>query len=334
MADQPTADDLERLLLGAPRAYTREQVAKEVGRTVEEARAYWRALGFADVGDAVAFTIWDIEALRGVLGLVDAGAIDQKTALNLVRALGRMTGRLADWQVETLAAIVDRSRDPDSERDVRLRAAYELGEQLLPEFERLLIYAWRRKLAAAAGRLVEIGDLGETPLLTAPATVGFADLVSFTRLSRGLSVDALGELVEAFEATSTDVIAGGGGRVIKTLGDEVLFVADDAALAASIACELVTAIGGDSELPDIRIGLATGPVVARLGDVFGTPANLAARLTAIAGRNTVLADGSTADRLADNPHFALRALPQVTVWGLGAVTPYTVARRRDPHTAG
>lgn len=210
MSDLPTPDDLERLLLGAPRAYTREQVAKDVGLPVDEARTYWRALGFADVGDAVAFTVWDIEALRGVLHLVDSGAIDRTTALNLVRALGRMAGRLADWQVETLAAIVDRSRGSDGERDGRLAAAYELGERLLPEFERLLLYAWRRKLAASAGRLVEIGDLDETPLLSAPATVGFADLVSFTRLSRGLSIDALGELVEEFEATSTDVIAGGG----------------------------------------------------------------------------------------------------------------------------
>ena len=330
----PTPDDLERLLLGAQRAYNREQVAKEVGLTVDEARAYWRALGFADVGDAMAFTRWDIEALRGVLDLVDSGVIDQKTALNLVRALGRMTGRLADWHVETLAAIVDGSREPDGERDVRLQSAYGLGERLLPEFERLLIYAWRRKLAASAGRLVEIGDLDQTPLLSAPVTVGFADLVSFTRLSRGLSVDALGELVEAFEATSTDVIAGGGGRIIKTLGDEVLFVADDPEVAASIACALVAAIGGDGDLPDIRVGLATGQVVARLGDVFGTPTNLAARLTALAGRNTVLADGDTADRLADNPVFALRALPQVTVRGLGAVTPYAVNRRRDPHTDG
>ncbi|HLT09688.1 MAG TPA: adenylate/guanylate cyclase domain-containing protein [Micromonosporaceae bacterium] len=334
MPDRPTPDDLERLLLGAPRAYTREQVAKEVGLPVEQARAYWRALGFADVGDAVAFTVWDIEALRGVLALVDSGTIDEKTALNLVRALGRMTGRLADWHAETLAAIVERSRDPNSNRDGRLEAAYEFGERLLPEFERLLIYAWRRKLAAAANRLVAIGDLGDTPLLSAPVTVGFADLVSFTRLSRGLSVDELGELVEAFEATSADVIAGGGGRVVKTLGDEVLFVADDAAAAASIACRLVAAIGGHRGLPDIRIGLATGPVATWLGDVFGTPANLAARLTALASRNTVLADGETADRLADHAGFALRALPPVEVQGLGVVTPYEVNRRRDPRRSG
>ena len=328
MVRPPTPDDLERLLLGAPRAYTREQVAKEVGLTVDEARQYWRALGFADVGEAVAFTIWDIEALRSVIELVRSGTIDESTALNLVRALGRMTERLAEWHVETLASLVEGAHD--AEGDSRLRLAYDFGVRLLPEFERLLIYAWRRKLAAAAGRLVAIGDLGETSLLSAPATVGFADLVSFTGLSRGLTVDGLADLVEAFEATSYDVIAEGRGRVIKTLGDEVLFVADDPAGAAGIACNLVTAIGDNSELPDIRVGLATGPVVARFGDLFGNPTNFAARLTAMAGRNTVLADEATAEALGDNPRFALRALPTADVRGLGVVTPYEVTRRADP----
>lgn len=328
MVRPPSPDDLERLLLGAPRAYTREQVAKEVGLTVDEALQYWRALGFADVGAAAAaFTIWDIEALRGVIELVRSDTIDESTALNLVRALGRMTGRLAEWHVETLASIVEAEQESSVGGEGGLRLAYDFGVRLLPEFERLLIYAWRRKLAAAAGRLVALGDLGETSVLSVPATVGFADLVSFTRLSRGLSVEELADLVEEFEATTHDVIAEGGGRVVKTLGDEVLFVADDPGVAAVVACNLVAAIGGNPALPDVRVGLATGPIVARFGDVFGTPTNLAARLTAMAARNSVLADAVTADALADHPDFALRAQPAGTVRGLGVVTPYEVARR-------
>jgi class 3 adenylate cyclase len=76
------------------------------------------------------------------------------------------------------------------------------------------------------------------------------------------------------------------------------------------------------------VGIATGPVVARLGDVFGTPANLAARLTALAGRNAVLVDAETAAALADDPRFALRALPPSDIPGLGRVVPYAVSRRR------
>nr|WP_246221380.1 adenylate/guanylate cyclase domain-containing protein [Phytoactinopolyspora mesophila] len=169
--------------------------------------------------------------------------------------------------------------------------------------------------------------MGEAPLLAAPASVGFADLVSFTRLSRGLSVEALGKLVEEFEATTNDVIFGQGGRVVKTLGDEVVFVADDARIAANIGCQLVEQIGLNPALPDIRVGIATGPVVARLGDVFGTPTNLAARLTTVAERNSVLVDMATAMALENEPSVALRALPPTMVRGLGAVEVYSVSPR-------
>ncbi|NED95189.1 adenylate/guanylate cyclase domain-containing protein [Phytoactinopolyspora alkaliphila] len=326
--ERPTTDDLERLLLGASRRYTFDQIAEAAGLSVENARRYWRALGFPDVGDENAFTVWDLEALRGVTELVESKAVNDATAIQMVRALGRMTGRLAEWHVETLAEIVEESGSGGVGAQSRLTSAYQMAQRLLPEFERLLIYAWRRKLASSVNRLVAIAELGEAPLLAAPASVGFADLVSFTRLSRGLSVEALGTLVEQFEATTNDVIFGCGGRVVKTLGDEVVFVADSARTAATIGCQLVEQIGINPSLPDIRVGIATGPVVARLGDVFGTPTNLAARLTTVAERNSVLVDAATADELRDEPSVALRALPPTMVRGIGAVEVFTVTPRR------
>lgn len=335
-SDPPDSDDLERLLLGASRRYTREQVADAVGISVEEARMYWRALGFPDVGDEALFTVWDMEALQAVLDLVRSDVLDQSTALQMVRALGRTTGRLAEWHVETLAELIEEAEQSDRGTGSRLTAAYQVAQKLLPDFERLLLYAWRRKLASAAHRLIAIGDLGSWPLLAAPASVGFADLVSFTRLARGLSVEALGDLVEKFEATSNDVVFGGGGRVVKSLGDEVFFVADDPLTAVRIGCRLVAEFGSDPNRPDIRVGIATGPVVARMGDVFGTPANLAARLTALADTNSVLVDATTAEQLADEPSVALRAVPPVAVHGFGAVSAYAAsarrsARRQSPH---
>lgn len=290
---------------------------------------YWRALGFPDVGDEVAFTVWDLEALRGVVELVQSGVVDQDTAVQMVRALGRMTGRLAEWHVETIAEQILESHDEDDGGGSRLTASYQAAQRLLPEFERLLIYAWRRKLAASANRLVAIAELGKSPLLSGPASVGFADIVSFTRMSRGLSMDDLGALVEKFEATTNDIIFGGGGRVVKTLGDEVVFVTESPLVAARIGCELVDTIGSDRTLPDIRVGIATGPVIARLGDVFGNPTNLAARLTSLADRNTVLVDNDTADDLADDKTLVLRAMPPTNVRGFGAVKAYRVSPRRD-----
>ena len=117
-------------------------------------------------------------------------------------------------------------------------------------------------------------------------------------MSSELDTNRLGELVEIFESRCGDVVASQEGRMIKTLGDSVLFVHDDAQRALDIAYGLIDVIGQDSRLPDVHIGLATGPVVTRLGDVFGPPVNLAARLTALARRNRVIADQATVDRLA------------------------------------
>ncbi len=86
--------------------------------------------------------------------------------------------------------------------------------------------------------------------------------------------------------------------MIKTLGDSVLFLAEDADSAMAIAEGLIEVIGHDARLPDVRIGLATGTVVTRMGDVFGPPVNLAARLTALARRNRVITDDATVERPA------------------------------------
>ena len=52
----------------------------------------------------------------------------------------------------------------------------------------------------------------------------------------------------------------------------------------------------DPVLPDVRVGIATGPVLDRMGDVFGTTVNLASRLTALAAPGTVLVDAATGRR--------------------------------------
>ncbi|HSK26372.1 MAG TPA: adenylate/guanylate cyclase domain-containing protein [Jiangellales bacterium] len=325
--DPPTAEDLERLLLGADRTHDRDDVVAEVGITVEEARKYWRALGFPDVGESIAFTDEDVRALAVVAELVRLRTLDDETTERLVRALGRTTARLAEWQVETLAEVVEAAEATGLGTGSRLTTAYLVAQRVLPEFERLLVYSWRRHLAAAAGRMVAAGTDRVNPLLSANASVGFADLVSFTRLSRGLTEDALAHLVEQFETAAADIVAAEGARLVKTLGDEVLFVADRPATAAAVACGLVDAIGGHPDLPDVRVGIATGAVLSRLGDVFGTPVNLASRLTALAERNVVLADVVTAEALGGDSAYAVRAQPPAEVRGLGVVQPFAVARR-------
>jgi len=289
--------------------FTSREVSDAAGIPLADARRLWRALGFPDAGDDAAFTDENMRALSLVVRLLTDDVVDLDTVLRLTRAFGRTMSRLADWQVSTLA----RSRDEQA-------AAMQSGAA----FEQLLVYAWRRHVDAALARLDSHGAV-DAEQLAAGQTVGFADLVGFTSLSNGLDDGALATLVEDFESRCGDLVTARGGRVVKTLGDSVLFVADDATVGTEIALAVVETIGSDLDLPDVRVGIATGPVVMRLGDVYGAPVNLAARLTTVARRNRVIADRATVADLPDDAYEA-RVLPARPMRGFGEVEPITLRR--------
>jgi adenylate cyclase len=322
--EQPGPPDLERAILGESPSFNAQELSERTGVTLEEARRLWRALGFPEHGLETAFTDADAEALSTMLAIVRSGSIDFDLALNLTRAVGQTMARLADWEVSTLVTRVEElAADPDG-TDGRTTSALRLVDELSAPFEELLIYVWRRHLAAAVAR-VEALRANEEDLNTVQLTVGFADIVSFTALSNRLTEERIGDLVELFESRCADVVALHRGRIIKSIGDSVLFVSDDPVRAYDIAEGIINVVGRDPRMPDIRLGLASGSVVMRLGDVFGPPVNLAARLTAVARRNRIIIDATTA-ALLPAEEFESRPLPARPVRGFGIVEPLTVRR--------
>jgi adenylate cyclase len=320
----PGPGDLERAILGETPEFNAKEVAAATGVTLEEARRLWRALGFPEHGLENAYTEADTEALSMMISAVRADLIDFDLAVNLTRAVGQTMARLADWEVSTLVSRVDElAADPDTDEG-RTGSALRLIEQIKDPFEDLLIYVWRRHLAAAVAR-VEALRSNEEDLNTVQLTVGFADIVSFTALSNRLTEERIGDLVELFESRCSDVVAAQRGRVIKSIGDSVLFVSEDPIRAYDIAEGIINVVGRDPRMPDIRLGLASGAVVMRLGDVFGPPVNLAARLTAVARRNRIIIDAATADLLPKDD-FETRRLPARPVRGFGLVEPLAVRR--------
>jgi adenylate cyclase len=307
----------DRVLGGRPHLRSR-QVSTEAGVSLRSARKFWRALGFPEMDEEEdAFTESDVVALQRVSELVRDGLLDEVTALGLTRAVGRSVDRLASWQVQLLGEV---QADEPGGGDVT-----ELAALLADRFEPLVVYAWRRHLASALIRYrsEEHDDPGTT---TMRRTIGFADLVSFTRVVRRLSERELARLVQRFEATASDVVASHGGRIIKTVGDEVLFVAWPPAAAAGIALDLAAEMDADPLLPEVRVGLSSGQVLARMGDVFGTTVNRASRLTSIASPGTVLADDATATSLGATSGFSCAPLRRRTLKGIGPVSPWLVTR--------
>lgn len=324
LAEEP-AGDLEQHVLGEPRVFNAAGLAAATGVDLEQARRLWRALGFPEHGAETAFTRSDAEALSTLVGLVDSGLIDFDLAVHLTRAVGQTMARLSDWEVSALLTrVLELAREQSGDGDDRLAIGLRMIEEFSEPFEALLVYVWRRHLAAAVARQEALGAR-EEDLHTTRLTVGFADIVQFTALSNQLSEERIGDVVELFEARCADVVAAQRGRVIKSIGDSVLFVHEDPIAAYEIAEGIIAVVGRDPRMPDVRLGLASGLVVQRLGDVFGPPVNMAARLTGVARRNRVIVDPETAGLLPVD-QFETRRLAARPVRGFGLVEPVAVRR--------
>ncbi|MFI7667540.1 adenylate/guanylate cyclase domain-containing protein [Nocardia sp. NPDC049526] len=295
-------------MTAAPR-YTAAQAAAAAGVPLARARRYWGALGYpaADAGD-LEFTESDIEMLRMMTGFVAEGAVAEPDSLRLARVLSRSIAHLAQLQVEI---VTSRS----GANGVGRAEAVRVLTDRTSEVQWLVGQIWRRQLSVA----VAMPEADEST--SAVSGVGFADIVDFTELSRDRSEIELTRIIARFEYRVTEIVVDRGGDVVKTLGDEVLFTADNAAALAHIATGLIAAFEDDADIRGLRVGLALGPVARHLGDVFGTTVNLASRLTVRTEPNTVLVAPAVAEALAGHPDFDLTALEPADIRGFGPTTP-------------
>lgn len=316
---------LDRSLIPGVRKYTQADVAARAGTDVETARAVWRAIGFPDLPDDLpAFTDADVAALRGLLDRVASPWLywSPEQALAQARITSSALARIADAESDDLVRSITAARQ-DGLDDAA--TAERIADRLdYDEIARLLDHGHRLQLRAALWRKLAGSD-PEAPG-TVEAAVGFVDLVGYTSLAEGLDDAELGDLIERFAALAHETVVRAGGRIVKTIGDEVMFIADRPETGARIALELSAASTRDAVLPQARAGLAAGPVLSREGDYFGAVVNLASRLTRLAFPGTVLVSSDVAAALADDDAFRLRRIARQRVRGIGRLEVF----RLDP----
>lgn len=317
---RPEQDGMTASVLGEPRKYTGGEAARMAGVSGSFAHRYWRALGFATVDpDDVEFTDSDVAALRVLAGFIEQGISSEQGVLQVSRLVGRSTARLAESQVDVVVESLEALGVGATEQVAFVES---LARQVMPDIVFVLGQTWRRHMAAAINRMNPAVDEIQPSL----AGVGFADIVGFTDMSRTLSETDLLNLVEGFEDRSADIIGDHGGRVIKMLGDEVLFTATEPEPVARIGLALLDAFGQSRQKPGLRVGLAFGQTVRHLGDVFGATVNLASRLTTLAEPDTILTSPAVADALHDNPAYRFTPRRHDGVRGLGSITSYCLTR--------
>jgi adenylate cyclase len=320
---------VERLLLQGPRRYSRKDLAEQQGIPERMTAVYWRSLGFSPVDqDTVVFTDEDAQAIGDLTAIVEDGVLSDRSFSSITRGLGHHMGRLAMWITE---ALVDEAKHVDGLSDAEARQQMlDTLPELIETLESQALFTFRRQLAAYSARAgSEVLHRDTDELFPLHRAVGFADLVQFTRLSQDLSGGELADVIARFEAVSRDVISVGGGRVVKTVGDEIMFLADTPEDGAQIAVSLAEIITADHELPPVRVGLVWGSMFSRYGDVFGPRVNLAARLESVATPGSVLVDAETAEAVAAAlpGGFETSEGEEVDLHGIGAV--HVMRMRRD-----
>ncbi|HXB36108.1 MAG TPA: adenylate cyclase regulatory domain-containing protein [Acidimicrobiales bacterium] len=297
--DQAVADGVidlfvaDRMLVPSRRRYTRMEVSELTGVPIDKLERFWRALGFPAVDDAdTVFTDLDLEAVRIYQGLQALGAADVDTSVQLARVMGSSMARIAEAELGT-GNLISNEVDPIMSAE----AFASVADVTISGVARLLEFVWRRQVAAGIQRSMLLRGHGLAPGQSPEMAVGFADMVGFTLLSQHLTDEELAAVVRRFEELSHDIVTNARGRVVKMIGDEVMFVVDNVADAARIGLGLADAYADDDLLSDVRVGLAFGPVLLRDGDYFGPTVNLAHRIVNIGNPGTVL--------MSDEFHTAL-----------------------------
>ena len=285
---------VERVIAPGTERLTLGEVIARSGIDPAFGRRVWRALGFVEP-DPDARLCSDADVGLMTFFMIASAAFGAEPAISLARTAGASMARLADGAISNARSVLEAPLRSEGGPSIDIaRRFVDVAEQVIPAVYPMLETVHRRHLVAAARRYSAWGVAPSTQH-TSDAVVGFADLVGYTSLTQRISADELERLVVGFEERALAATARPGTRLVKTIGDEVMFVAGDAHDAVGIARALLD----DETLPALRIGLAAGEVVTRDGDLFGPVVNLAARLVATGEPEQVIVDAETARRLGD-----------------------------------
>ncbi|MGZ4718107.1 MAG: adenylate/guanylate cyclase domain-containing protein [Acidimicrobiales bacterium] len=291
------------------------EVAARSGIDSTQLRALWRALGFPDPrpGERV-FTDTDVEMLSDVVRFIDAGALEADLALQMSRVIGSSLNRIATALVDAADSQVTARREAGESPEAAQMAAVQAAD-VLPLLPQIMEQVWRRHLGAAARRRIVRATADEGQIVC----VGFADLVGFTAQTQELPEHQLAEVVGRFETIAFELTSAHGGRVVKMIGDEVMFTCDDVITGAELALDMAATYRQDDHLSDVRVGMASGRVLERDGDVFGSVVNLASRVTNVAFPGAVIVSQDMHDALEGDDRFVFRSLRSHYLKDIGRV---------------
>ncbi|MDH6195020.1 class 3 adenylate cyclase [Mycobacterium frederiksbergense] len=303
-----------------PAVYSQATAAEALGLTVADVEHAWAALGLTAAGpDTVMLSQADVDGLRTWAEM--RAVLGEEAATGLLRVIGSSLARISEAESSMI-----RTGSPDvqmdlSHNELATAQAYRAAAEFIPRIGAMMDAVHRHHLMSTRTYFEHVVRDGTANVVCG---IGFADLSGFTALTQILTTSELTRLLNEFSAVTADVVHADGGRVVKFIGDAVMWVSSTPEILIKAAVDLVEHPRAKEANVQVRAGLDYGTVLAISGDYFGSPVNLAARLVAAADPGQILCSAALRDALPDWPTIPA---PELTLKGFdGPVTAYSVHR--------
>jgi len=270
---------------------TMRDAAERAGVPIELARQVRRTAGLGEPGlDEAVFFDEDIATLR--LFAAAASLFGVESALQFTRVAGAALASIADAAMTNFGRDAGPRLDAENGGELARAQAVEMATLVLfDDVPATLATLFIHHCEAAVRRVAVAGSVD-----TSDMTVGFLDLVGSTVLGEHLPANNLGAVISDFEQHATELVSATDGRVVKMIGDEVMFVTTDADAACVLALELAEWVERHGVLGHLRGGLAAGNLVRGYGDYYGPIVNTAARAANVAKPGSILVTAAVRDR--------------------------------------
>jgi adenylate cyclase len=296
---------VSRQLMGDDGTYvSAREISESYGVDLELLQRVQRAIGLSRVDDpdAAVHMRADGAAAAHARRFIELG-LDPEQVVLVVRVLAEGLAHAAEVMRYTALATILRPGATELQIAQGSQALVSRIRPLLgPMIEDMLFMHLRHAMETEAVNASE--RAAGKPLAGArQVTVAFADLVGFTRLGEEVPPEELGQLANRLADLARDA-AVPPVRFIKTIGDAVMFVCTDPEPLLDAVLKLVEVTDTDNEFPRLRAGVASGMAVSRAGDWFGSPVNLASRVTAVARPGAVLVADSVREAVGDAAGFS------------------------------
>jgi adenylate cyclase len=305
---------LEELFPSAVPSHTLEGLSEETGLQEALIERIWQSIGFPR-SELEKLTDDDLQAVRYIAAVIDSG-FPLVAFLQLVRVYGQAMSRIADAEVRLFHLYVHEPLMRDGVPGLEMAEEMEnLARDLLPLASPIMDYLHQRFLQHFVEQdmvghmeveLAEKEDLGRVRV-----AIAFADLAGYTRFTEEVGEEEAVSLVERFIDAVTDTLPEGA-RVVKTIGDEVMLVAQDVQALTDWAVGFQRLY---RDRPTPRIGVHYGVVLYRDGDYFGREVNMAARVVARARGGEVIVTDSVMEAIKTSDWLRFDAIGEVKLKG-------------------